>query len=140
MEEDDSGMRAGAGGDVDKGVEEGSVAGELEGLHCGGVLLVGGWVRGDGRLRVEGDGGQQEGGGEEEFLDAHAVIVGEIGHHFEISQRLSRLRQRYARMHTCINFGFAVWLPQPFCVRWLVGRKCLGYLKFKASGWMLMLL
>ena len=92
MEEDDGGVRAGAGGDVDKGVEEGSVAGELEGLHGGGVGFVGGGVSGDGGLGVEGEGRQQEGRGKEEFADGHAVIVGEIGRHFEISQGLCRHR------------------------------------------------
>ena len=48
VEEDDGGMRACSGGDVDEGVEQGAVAGELEGVDGGGMGLVGGGVGGDG--------------------------------------------------------------------------------------------
>jgi len=85
VEEDDGGMRACSRGDVDEGVEEGSVAGELKRLHGSRILLVGNWIGGDGGLRGEGNSGAKEGCGEEEFLEAHAAIVGEdclIHRHF----------------------------------------------------------
>ena len=41
-------MGAGTFGEVGEGVEHGTVAGDLEGLHGGGVLFVRGGVGGDG--------------------------------------------------------------------------------------------
>ena len=85
VEENDGRVRPGARGDVDEGVQEGSVARELKRLHGSRILLVGNWIGGDGGLRGEGNSGAKEGGGEEEFLEAHAAIVGEdclIHRHF----------------------------------------------------------
>jgi len=67
VEEDDDGMRACSGGDVDEGVEHGSVAGKLEALHGGGIGLVGcgvGGKRGGSGLRVECGGAEERGCGE----------------------------------------------------------------------------
>ena len=44
------GVRTRSSGDVDEGVEEGAVAGELEGLHRGRVGFVGGGILVDGGL------------------------------------------------------------------------------------------
>ena len=55
VEEDDYGMRAGAGGYVDEGVEEGAVAGELEGFEGGGIGFVGGGSWSIGGLGLRGE-------------------------------------------------------------------------------------
>ena len=47
-------MRTRSSGDVDEGVEEGAVAGELEGLHRGRVGFVGGGILVDGGLGLRG--------------------------------------------------------------------------------------
>ena len=64
-------MRAWALGDVDEGVEQGSVAGELEGLHGGGVGFVGGGVGGDAREVARRDRGaakrEEQAGGEKRY-------------------------------------------------------------------------
>jgi hypothetical protein len=49
VKKEDDGVRACSFGDVGEGVEHGSVAGDLEGLHGGGIGLVGRGVGGDSR-------------------------------------------------------------------------------------------
>jgi len=48
VKEEDDRVRSCSFGDVGEGVERGSVAGDLEGLHGGGIGLVGCGVGGDG--------------------------------------------------------------------------------------------
>ena len=54
VKEEDDGVRACSLGDVGEGVEHGAVAGDLEGLHRGGIGFVGGGVGGDGRGKFLG--------------------------------------------------------------------------------------
>ena len=54
MEEQDGGVWAGTLGDIDEGVEERAVAGELEGLDGGGVRVVGGGIGGEGGGKLLG--------------------------------------------------------------------------------------
>ena len=56
VKQEDDGVWACSLGDVGEGVEHGAVAGNLEGLHGGGIGFVGRGVGGDGRgefLRVK---------------------------------------------------------------------------------------
>jgi hypothetical protein len=80
VEEDDDGMRAGTFGHIDECVEQGAVAGELEGLHGSGVGFVWRGVGCDGRWRLLGVHGGAEWEAEKqsrgkEGMDAHESIV-----------------------------------------------------------------
>jgi hypothetical protein len=76
VKKDDDRVWACSLGDVGEGVEHGSVAGDLKGLHCGWIGFVGRGVGGYGRgelLRVEREmeRGAQKCGGNEEAGWAH---------------------------------------------------------------------
>ena len=59
----DRGVKGGAGGDVDEGVELVAVARDLEGLRGGWMHRVGCWVGDDGGGRLLGQQGRREGEG-----------------------------------------------------------------------------
>ena len=61
VEEDDRGVRGGAGGDVDEGIELVAVAGDLEGLRGGRVRGVGCGVGEDGGGSLLGEQGRRQG-------------------------------------------------------------------------------
>ena len=65
VEKDDSGVWACSRGDIDEAVEERAVAGDLHGLHGGGVGFVGNRIGRDGGLRVERCCDRQKNGKEE---------------------------------------------------------------------------
>ena len=76
MKKEDERVWACSLGNVGECVEHGSVAGDLKGLHCGGIGLVGRGVSGDGcgellRMKREMKRGAQECGGDEEAEGSH---------------------------------------------------------------------
>lgn len=76
VEKHNGGVWVGSGGDVDEGVEEGAVAGELEGLEGCGKLFVGGGIliEGTGGLRGQGERCGEEGEGKE-IAKGHGGIM-----------------------------------------------------------------